>query len=56
MNDLPMFQTVGLSAAVSNAHPEVLHAADVIVPSNEECGLSHFIRDHLFRSRSTAAR
>ncbi len=56
LNDLPMFQTVGLSAAVSNAHPEVLHAADVIVPSNEECGLSHFIRDHLFRSRSTAAR
>lgn len=56
LNDLSMFQTVGLAAAVSNAHPEVLHAADVIVPSNEKCGLSHFIRNHLFRSQSTAAR
>jgi Cof subfamily protein (haloacid dehalogenase superfamily) len=56
LNDLPMFQTVGLSAAVSNAHPDVLHAADVIVPSNEEFGLSHFIQNHLFRSRSSAAR
>jgi Cof subfamily protein (haloacid dehalogenase superfamily) len=56
MNDLPMFQTVGLSAAVSNAHPEVLHAADVIVPSNEEFGLSHFIQNHLFRPPRQAAR
>jgi len=56
LNDLPMFQTVGLSAAVSNAHPEVLHAADVIVPSNEEFGLSHFIQNHLFRTPRQAAR
>ncbi|WP_245891669.1 HAD family hydrolase [Planifilum fimeticola] len=56
LNDLPLFQTVGLSAAVSNAHPEVLHAADVIVPSNEEFGLSHFIQNHLFRPPRQAAR
>lgn len=52
-NDLSMIRVAGLSAAVSNAHPELLQAAKVIVPSNEEYGVSHFIRNYLLEAAKT---
>lgn len=42
-NDLPMLRSAGLAAAVANAHPEVLSAADVVLPSNEEEGVARLL-------------
>jgi hydroxymethylpyrimidine pyrophosphatase-like HAD family hydrolase len=44
-NDLPMLRAAGLAAAVANAHPEVLAAADVVLPGNEEEGVAQLILD-----------
>mgnify|MGYP001252650159 FL=1 len=52
-NDLSMIRVAGLSAAVSNAHPELLQAAKVIVPSNNESGVSYFIRNYLLKAVQT---
>ncbi|MEU3899433.1 HAD family hydrolase [Streptomyces sp. NPDC045251] len=43
-NDLPMLRAAGLAAAVANAHAEVLAAARLVLPGNEEEGVGQFIR------------
>jgi Cof subfamily protein (haloacid dehalogenase superfamily) len=40
-NDLAMLRSAGLAIAVSNAHPDVLAIADVVVPSVDNCGVAH---------------
>ncbi|SDX49941.1 hypothetical protein SAMN05444487_12039 [Marininema mesophilum] len=47
MNDLSMTKVAGTSAAMANAHPSLLQAADHITLSNDEAGLSYFINNHL---------
>jgi len=49
-NDLSMLKLVGLPGAVANAHPLVLQQARVIVPPNDEHGVSHFIHQYLIPS------
>lgn len=39
-NDLPMLGWAGLACAVENAHPDVLAAADEVVPSNVDDGVA----------------
>ncbi|WP_427383511.1 HAD family hydrolase [Janibacter sp. G56] len=39
-NDLPMLEWAGVSHAVANAHPDVLTAADRVVPSNDDDGVA----------------
>lgn len=39
-NDLPMLAWAGLGVAVGNAHPQVLAAADVVAPTNDEDGVA----------------
>jgi Cof subfamily protein (haloacid dehalogenase superfamily) len=51
MNDLSMVKKAGLSAAVANAHPHLLHAAQHVVPSNDEAGVSHFLDHYVLRAR-----
>jgi Cof subfamily protein (haloacid dehalogenase superfamily) len=43
-NDLPMLRAAGLACAVANAHPEVLAAADLVLPGNEEEGVARLVR------------
>jgi len=43
LNDLEMLQWVGISAAVSNAHPEIQQTARFTVASNDEDGVAEFI-------------
>lgn len=50
LNDISMLRAVGLSAAVSNAHPATLQSAKVTVPSNNEDGVAYFIRHHLLQT------
>ncbi|SMO93071.1 HAD family hydrolase [Melghirimyces algeriensis] len=52
LNDLSMIQVTGASAAVANAHPTLMQAAQQIVPSNDEAGVAHFIRNHLLSTVS----
>jgi len=40
LNDLPMLGWAGTAVAVANAHPDVLAAADRVVPSNDEDGVA----------------
>jgi len=42
-NDLPMLSWARVAAAVANAHPSVLEAADVVVPSNDEDGVGYLL-------------
>jgi hydroxymethylpyrimidine pyrophosphatase-like HAD family hydrolase len=42
-NDLPMLRWAGLSVAVADAHPDVLAAADVVVPPAAEDGVAGFL-------------
>lgn len=39
-NDLPMIEWAGVGIAVANAHPDVLAAADLVAPSNDEDGVA----------------
>ena len=39
-NDLPMLGWAGLACAVENAHPDVIAAADEVVPSNVDDGVA----------------
>ena len=43
-NDLGMFSVSGISVAPANASPEVLDAADVVSPSNDEDGVAFVLR------------
>ncbi len=42
-NDLPMLVAAGRSAAMGNAIPEVIEAADVVVPANDADGVAVYI-------------
>ncbi|MFF3499875.1 HAD family hydrolase [Streptomyces sp. NPDC003247] len=42
-NDLPMLRAAGLAAAVANAHPEVLAAADLVLPANDQEGVARLV-------------
>ncbi|PTM57938.1 HAD family hydrolase [Desmospora activa] len=54
MNDLSMVRKAGISAAVANAHPQLIQAAHHVVPSNEEAGVSFFL-DHYVMQPEKAA-
>lgn len=54
MNDLSMVRKAGLSAAVANAHPQLIQAAQHVVPSNEDAGVSYFL-DHYVMQPEKAA-
>lgn len=43
-SDLPLFEWFGWAAAVANAHPLVLEAADEVVPSNDDDGVARTLR------------
>ncbi len=43
LNDLPMFQVAGRRIAVANAQPAVRAAADVVIASNDDDGVPHFL-------------
>ena len=47
-NDLELLAWAGWSAAVANAHPVVLEAADEIVPGNDDDGVARTV-DRIFR-------
>jgi Cof subfamily protein (haloacid dehalogenase superfamily) len=49
MIDIPMLQLAGISAAMSNARPEVKAAAGMIAPSHDEDGVAWFIDQILNR-------
>ncbi|GIF15721.1 HAD-IIB family hydrolase [Actinoplanes teichomyceticus] len=42
-NDLPMLSYAGVAAAVRNAHPAVLAAADIVTAGNDEDGVAHLL-------------
>ena len=42
-NDLPLLAWAGRSYAVANAHPEVIEAADEVVPANDEDGVAQVL-------------
>jgi hydroxymethylpyrimidine pyrophosphatase-like HAD family hydrolase len=44
-NDLPMLTWAGRAYAVANAHPDVLAAVDVKIPSNDEDGVAQTIEE-----------
>ena len=46
-NDLDMLAFAGISVAVANSEPAVLHAADRIAPSNEEEGVAQILEEML---------
>lgn len=43
-NDLPLFAWAGWACAVANSNPAVLEAADEIVPSNDDDGVTHTVQ------------
>jgi hypothetical protein len=46
INDIEMLKAAGLGIAVANAPDEVKKAAQIIVPSNREGGVIHYILEH----------
>ncbi len=49
LNDLSMIEAAGIGVAMSNAHPDVLAAADVVAASNDEDGVAKVIRELLHK-------
>ena len=47
MNDIPMLKYAGLAVAMDNAYDEVKMYADVIVPSNDDCGVAYAIEKYI---------
>ncbi len=43
LNDIEMLREAQVGAAVKNAHPELIEVADIVVPSNDENGVAHFL-------------
>jgi hydroxymethylpyrimidine pyrophosphatase-like HAD family hydrolase len=43
-NDLPLFGWAGWACAVANSHPDVLEAADEVVPSNNDDGVARTVQ------------
>ena len=50
-NDLPMLRWARISAAVANAHPDLLAFADHVVPSNDDDGVAHLL-ERLFAAHT----
>jgi hypothetical protein len=50
-NDVSMLRWAGLGVAVDNAWDATRAAADVIVPSNDEDGVVHAIRQYVLDTR-----
>lgn len=46
-NDISMFEIAGVSVAMKNSQKEVMQKADFITSSNNENGVSEFIKEHL---------
>lgn len=42
-NDLPMLEWARVAAAVANAHPDVIDAADLVFAKNDDDGVAHLI-------------
>ncbi len=47
INDIEMFQLADECYAVSNAHESLKQIATAVIPSNNEDGVAHWLRDHL---------
>ena len=47
LNDIPMLEYAGLSAAMGNAYDETKKAADYIAASNEENGVAEVIQRYI---------
>ena len=47
MNDIPMLKIAGLSVVMENGYDEVKKYADVIAPSNVNCGVAHIIEKYI---------
>ena len=45
--DLSMIEWAGWGVAVANSTPEVLAAADLVVPACEDDGVAAFIEEHV---------
>ncbi len=54
LNDLSMIEAAGIGVAMSNAHPDVLAAADVVAASNDEDGVAKVIDELLQKVDPTA--
>lgn len=53
MNDIPMLKYAGLAVAMDNAYDEVKMYADVIVPSNDDCGVAYAIEKYIETMKKT---
>lgn len=47
MNDIPMLKVAALSVVMENGYDEVKKYANVIAPSNEDCGVAAIIEEYL---------
>ncbi len=54
LNDLSMIEAAGIGVAMSNAHPDVLAAADVVAASNDEDGVAKTINELLQKAEPSA--
>jgi len=48
LNDIPMLEFAGVAVAMENAYDEVKDIADYITLSNEEDGISYFLKKYVF--------
>jgi Cof subfamily protein (haloacid dehalogenase superfamily) len=46
MNDIDMIKYAGLGIAMENAYPPVKEAADIMAPSNDDCGVAYIIEKY----------
>lgn len=53
-NDLEMIQFAGLGVAMSNAREAIKSCADYVTKSNDEDGVAHLLRKHVFDAREEA--
>lgn len=54
LNDLSMIEAAGTGVAMSNAHPQVLAAADAVTASNDEDGVAKELLKYVERQTSAA--
>ena len=47
LNDIPMIEYAALGVAMENAHCEVLEAADLVAPSNDDDGVAYIINKYM---------
>lgn len=53
-NDLEMIQFAGLGVAMGNAREAIKSCADYVTKSNDEDGVAHLLRKHVFNAREKA--